>query len=161
MFFGGILHDIGKIKIPKSILYKKAHLNNNEFETIKKHCDYGVEMLQQYKELDDYLPIIEYHHEKWNGSGYKGLKGFEIPLEARIVCIADSFDAMITERVYQKAKSMREAIEEILKCSGTQFDPHLVKVFINTVSKSISDKTVNLFNELANMSTNLHWEVSC
>ena len=138
VFIGGMFHDIGKTKIPKDILYKKERLTDSEFAIIKRHCDYGVQMLKSHAEFNDYLPVVEYHHEKWDGLGYKGLKGFEIPLEARIVSIADAFDAMTSKRVYQKARSRQAALKEILKCSGTQFDPHLTEEFC----KALTDKTV-------------------
>ncbi|MTI79894.1 MAG: HD-GYP domain-containing protein [Firmicutes bacterium] len=155
---GSLFHDIGKTKIPKTILYKKNKLSNSEFKAIQKHCVYGVEMIRCYEEYTNYLPIVKYHHEKWDGSGYNGLKGDKIPLEARIVSIADAFDAMTSVRVYQKTKNMREALEEVNNCSGTQFDPLLVVIFNNALTKLINQR--NVYEHRLLISKNMHIEPS-
>ncbi|AEG61332.1 HD-GYP domain-containing protein [Desulforamulus ruminis] len=126
---GGLLHDIGKCFIQPSILYKKGRLTEKEFIEVKKHCDYGVNVINQYYQIHFLFPIVKYHHERWDGFGYSGLKEKEIPLEARIISLVDAFDAMTSLRPYQKTKSLREALDELNRCSGSQFDPYLVKEF--------------------------------
>ena len=131
-------HDIGKIKIPDSILNKPGKLTPEEFDIMKKHSEYGGEVIDELiKSLTEasYLEtardIALYHHEKWDGSGYpKGLKGEEIPLCARIMAVADVFDALVSERVYKKAFSFEKAMEIIQEESGTHFDPRIVKAFV-------------------------------
>ena len=133
------LHDIGKIKISDVILNKPGKLNDEEFEIMKTHTTAGYEILNQtiVNTLDnDYLKeainMAYCHHEKWDGSGYpRGLKGEEIPLSARIMAVADVFDALISERSYKKAFSFEKAIEIIKESSGTHFDPNIVKAFLN------------------------------
>ncbi len=157
VFIGGMFHDIGKTKIPNNILYKKERLTDSEFAVIKRHCDYGVKMLKSYTEFNAYLHVVKFHHERWNGQGYKGLKGSEIPLEARIVSIADAFDAMTSERVYQKARNKQAALEEILKCSGTQFDPRLAAVFCDAVNnKTVNKQAANEFNMLLDKNISIY-----
>lgn len=130
---GGLLHDIGKSMINASILRKPSKLTREEFLEIKKHCEHGSRILSSYTILKDLLPIVKFHHERWDGFGYYGLKGTECELKARIVCIADSFDAMTSPRPYQKSKNMKETVEELSRCSGTQFDPHLVNEFFKAL----------------------------
>jgi putative two-component system response regulator len=126
--YGSILHDIGKIHILESVLSKQGPLNNSEWQEMKKHPEIGVEMVKNITYLHPALPIIHHHHERWDGSGYPdGLAGEEIPLMARIVTVADSLDAMITSRAYRVALTPEEAYEEILRCSGTHFDPVVVR----------------------------------
>ena len=128
------LHDIGKIAIAKSILMKREKLTPEEWEVIKKHPEIGYRIANSSQDL---LPIAEAiltHHEWWNGKGYpQGLRGEEIPLISRIISIIDAYDVMIHGRPYKMAQSQEEASNELRRCSGTQFDPHLVKVFIKTV----------------------------
>ncbi|WP_313731989.1 bifunctional diguanylate cyclase/phosphohydrolase [Cohnella nanjingensis] len=128
---GALIHDIGKLEIPRDILNKKTRLTNEEWEIVKKHVLWGKEFVLatgKYKEL---VPLVELHHERYDGKGYPhGLKGLEIPRLARMLCIIDSFDAMTTERPYQETKSFEEALHELERCSGTQFDPVLVQVFV-------------------------------
>jgi diguanylate cyclase (GGDEF)-like protein/putative nucleotidyltransferase with HDIG domain len=136
---GSLIHDIGKLEIPRDVLNKKGTLTNDEWEMIKKHVLWGKEIVLatgKYKEL---VPIVELHHERYDGKGYPyGLKGNEIPKHARMLCIIDSFDAMTTERPYQKTKSFEEAIEELGKHSGTQFDPVLASYFIEYIEGKIN-----------------------
>ena len=130
----GVLHDIGKIIVPPELLKKSGKLTEEEFSTIKKHPETGYQIL---KSVDEYLPLAEdvlYHHESWDGSGYpKGLKGEEIPLNARIITVADAYEAMTSKRTYRPARSKEEAIAELKRFAGIQFDPHIVKVFIEEV----------------------------
>jgi putative nucleotidyltransferase with HDIG domain len=123
------LHDIGKIHIPEEILNKPSRLTEEEFEIIKKHPSDGAEMIKGtfYEEI---APIIEQHHERLNGSGYpKGLKGDEILLEARIIAVSDTFDAMTEDRVYRKASNAQEAFDVIKNSVGTLYDKEVVDAF--------------------------------
>ncbi len=132
-----LLHDIGKIGVEERILRKEVPLNDEEYEKIKMHPDVGARILLPIRELkEDVIPAMRSHHERWDGKGYPGkLKGGKIPLFARIIAVADAFDAMTSDRPYRKAKSDQDAIEEILKNSGTQFDPKVVEVFRELVKK--------------------------
>ncbi|MBO8155667.1 MAG: HD domain-containing protein [Bacillaceae bacterium] len=132
---GALLHDIGKIGIPDHILLKPGPLNDEEWEIMKQHVVIGADMLESIDFLKHAMPIIKYHHERWDGKGYvHQLKGEEIPLEARIFALCDTYDAITSDRPYRKGKSHEEAVEEIRSCSGTQFDPKVVDVFL-TISK--------------------------
>jgi HD-GYP domain-containing protein (c-di-GMP phosphodiesterase class II) len=145
---GSLIHDIGKLEIPRDVLNKKGALTNDEWEMIKKHVLWGKEIVLasgKYKEL---VPLVELHHERYDGKGYPyGLKGCEIPRLARMLCIIDSFDAMTTERPYQKTKSFEEAIEELGKYSGTQFDPELASYFIQYIESKIKPHNSHLIKE--------------
>jgi len=128
---GALLHDVGKIGIPDSILLKPAPLTEKEWEVMKIHPAVGYNMLQDIKFLQPSLKIVRSHHEHYDGSGYPdGLKGKEIPLEARIFAVVDAFDAITSDRVYKKAKSITEAQKEILRNVETQFDPEIVQTFL-------------------------------
>ena len=139
------LHDIGKIKIPDGILNKPAKLTDNEYEIIKKHTIYGGNIIKKtiYSlENKDYSDvaynIARHHHERWDGTGYPdALKGEDIPLEARIMALADVYDALISDRVYKKAFSKEEALRIIEDGKGTQFDPFLVDLFIECVNEGL------------------------
>ena len=137
---GAYLHDIGKVDIPEAILNKKDKLNDEEFELLKKHPQYGVDLIKDIKQFQSFMPLVKHHHERYDGKGYPDkLKGKEIPYLARILAIADSFDAMTSNRPYNMRKSHDEAIEELRKNSGTQFDPILVEKFISMI-KVYKDK---------------------
>lgn len=126
----GLLHDLGKIGIPDNILLKPGKLSKAEYDIMKSHPTVGVRIIESIESLKTSSVIIESHQEQYDGSGYpRGLKGTEIPLGARILAVADAFDAMTTTRPYRKAMSYKEAFEEIKRCSGTQFDPEVVKHF--------------------------------
>lgn len=131
---GGVLHDIGKIGIPEHVLTKPGRLTSEEFNIIKAHPEIGYEML---KHVDGFkkngvLDIVLYHHERYDGKGYpKGLKGNEIPLVARIVGVADAFDAMISKRVYRNELDLNFVLNEIRRNKGTQFDPKVVDAFLS------------------------------
>jgi putative two-component system response regulator len=125
--FGAILHDIGKIHIQESILGKKGRLNEEEWVEIRKHPVIGAEMIKDILYLRDAIPIVRHHHEFWDGSGYPDqLSGESIPLSARIVVVADAFDAMTTNRAYQAAKTLEEALAEVVDLSGKRYDPAVV-----------------------------------
>jgi len=128
-----LLHDIGKIAIPKEILDKPDALTHNELMEIKRHPLIGVEILGGFKQLQDVLLGIKHHHESWDGS--KGLKGEDIPLMARILAVADAFDAMTSDRPYRKKKTKEEATTEIVSLAGRQFDPGVVSAFARWVSQ--------------------------
>ncbi|MDF9408945.1 MAG: Cyclic di-GMP phosphodiesterase response regulator RpfG [Pelotomaculum sp. PtaB.Bin013] len=129
-------HDIGKVGVPDSILFKPGPLNAEETAEMRQHCIIGHRIAILAPDL---VPIADWvlkHHEWWNGEGYPlGLKGEEIPLECRILAIVDAYDAMISDRPYRKAMTQREAINELRNCSGTQFDPQLVEKFIHLLDK--------------------------
>ncbi len=126
----GILHDIGKIAIPESILLKKGSLTNEEFDVIKMHTTFGNEILKPLRFFHQERSLVLYHHERWDGSGYpEGLAGENIPLLARILAVADSFDAMTSDRVYRKAMSFEKAIKEIKDLSGIKYDSIIVNAF--------------------------------
>lgn len=137
------LHDIGKVGIPDSILLKKGPLDTEEWKIMKSHTIIGSKILEGNDEiLKCAKNIALYHHEKYDGSGYLyGLKESEIPLEARITTVADAFDAMMSKRPYKPEKSVQESIGEIMKNSGSQFDPRIVDLFIR-----ISDKIERMYD---------------
>ena len=127
---GSRVHDIGKIAIPDRVLLKPGKLTDEEYSLIKAHTLMGVELLKLATFLEDIMPIVRSHHERWDGKGYPdGLAGGEIPLWARIVALADAYEAMTAGRPYRPARSPEEALAEILAHSGTQFDPELVEIF--------------------------------
>lgn len=130
----GLLHDIGKIMIPSDLLNKPGRLTDEEFGIIKRHPETGYQILRS---VDEYVTIAKYvlhHHERWDGTGYpEGLKGSDIPLQSRIIAVADAFEAMTAKRVYQKSRTVDAAKAELKRCSGTQFDPEIVRVFLEFV----------------------------
>jgi len=130
----GFLHDIGKIAIEEGILNKPGKLTELEFEAIKQHPEIGCRIIRSSYEISEVAEAILSHHEKWDGSGYpKGLVGAETPRFARIICIADSYDAMTSERTYREIWSNEKAAEEIRRCAGTQFDPEIARIFVEDV----------------------------
>lgn len=138
LIYGAYMHDIGKINISKDILNKRMGLTNEEWEILKQHPTEGVEIIKSVDSLQSISPVILYHHERYDGKGYpENLKGDDIPYNARILTVVDSFDAMTSERPYNKRKSYGEAIEELKRCSGTQFDPKIVEAFIEGIKESI------------------------
>ncbi|HOT78051.1 MAG TPA: GAF domain-containing protein, partial [Candidatus Wallbacteria bacterium] len=151
--FAGLLHDIGKIGIPEVILQKKGSLTNDEFDMISSHPKLGLTIMNQVDFLKKIAPLTYHHHEKYDGTGYPdALKGEEIPLGARIITLSDSFDVMTTARVYKTALSFEEALREVDKCSGKQFDPKVVEAFKRVVSKirpKINSETSSIANLIA------------
>jgi putative nucleotidyltransferase with HDIG domain len=126
-----LLHDIGKIGVKEEILSKEGKLTDFEFSKIQQHPLIGVAILGKNKQLKDVIPGMCYHHERTDGNGYpEGLKDSKIPLLARIIAVADAYDAMTTNRPYQKALSREEALSELERCSGIQFDQEVVKAFM-------------------------------
>lgn len=139
--YAAYLHDIGKIEIDRNILNKPGLLRENEWEIIKQHTVWGKEILQSVEALKGPASIILYHHENYDGSGYpSGVKGKDIPVEARILRLADSFDAMTTSRPYKRAKTIEGACQEIEKLAGKWFDPHLAKVFIEIIKEKFQSQ---------------------
>ncbi len=135
---GARLHDIGKVKVPDPVLKKERGLSKEEWDTIAKHPLYGVELLRPLESfLGEVFPVVLYHHERWDGRGYpEGKAGYEIPLTARIVAVADAYEAMTSDRPYRRAKSPEEALKEIQDFAGTQFDPRVVEAFIRVWEKN-------------------------
>lgn len=130
----GLLHDIGKISTPEAILTKKARLTAEEYAVIQQHVDASISMIKYLPSLDYVIPSVLGHHERWDGKGYpRGLEGNQIPLGARCLCLADSFDAMMSRRSYKQPMPVEDALAEIRKNLGTQFDPELGQLFIQLV----------------------------
>jgi diguanylate cyclase (GGDEF)-like protein len=136
-----LLHDIGKLSLPDSILTKRGPLTDDEWEMIKHHPELALDIIKYIVGLRDCIDAILYHHERYDGQGYpKGLKGKDIPLDARIMAIADAYDAMKSERNYkERGMTEDEALTELMRCSGTQFDPELIETFVKMRRKSIED----------------------
>jgi len=136
VYFGGILHDIGKIGIEDEILNKKGKLTPEEYDKIKQHTVIGYEIILQAGMFNELLPAIRSHHERIDGRGYPdGLVGDEIPLMAKILAVSDAFDAMVADRPYRKGLPVEEALQEIKRGAGTQFDPVLARHFIGIVER--------------------------
>jgi HD-GYP domain-containing protein (c-di-GMP phosphodiesterase class II) len=134
--YAAILHDAGEIVVPDEVLTKPAKLTGKEYEIVKEHPMVGVEIIRHMKALKSVLPIILYHHEHYDGTGYpKGLKKDQIPTGAKIMAVVSAFEAMITKRPYRKAMSINASIEEIRNNSGTQFDPKVAEVFLNIIKR--------------------------
>jgi HD-GYP domain-containing protein (c-di-GMP phosphodiesterase class II) len=132
-----LFHDIGKLGVPDNILLKPGKLDELEFQKIKEHPFIGVGILKNIDFLKDSLPIILHHHERYSGGGYPdGISKGDIPLEARIICVADTYDAMTSDRPYRKGLSHEEAIVEIVKFKGIQFDPEIVDSFLLIAQKT-------------------------
>jgi putative nucleotidyltransferase with HDIG domain len=133
-------HDIGKTAINNTVLRKPSRLTRQEFEIIKEHTAYGAKILSQFRILKNVVPSVYYHHERWDGRGYPdGIRGDSIPLGARVVAIVDAFDAMTSERNYRERRAPLEALEELHRCAGTQFDAQLVRLFCNTLEITLLD----------------------
>jgi putative nucleotidyltransferase with HDIG domain len=128
---GGPLHDIGKLAVSDEVLCKEGRLNDDELAQIREHPKIGAKLLLRVTTLREAIPYVLYHHERWDGTGYpSGKRGEEIPVEARVLAIADAFDAMTSDRPYRNALSREEALAEVERCAGTQFDPKIARVFL-------------------------------
>jgi len=131
IYMAGLLHDVGKIGVPESVLQKTGRLTPEEFDQMKKHPQIGARILQDIKQIADIIPGVLSHHERYDGKGYPfGLAGENIPHMGRIICLADCFDAMTSNRTYRKALPLEVALTEIRRCAGTQFDPALTEAFL-------------------------------
>jgi putative nucleotidyltransferase with HDIG domain len=141
----GLLHDIGKIGTYDSLLEKPGRLTREEFEIVKKHPEQGAQILSGIKQLEDIIPLIAHHHERYDGQGYPaGIKGKDIPIGARILHVADSFEAITDNRPYRRARGYREAIREIKRHTGRQFDPEVVEAFLEVLRESLGIGHKNL-----------------
>ena len=139
--YAGLLHDIGKIGIKDEILSKKGKLSDEEFAELQQHPKYGANIMEQLDLLKDIAPLTLYHHERYDGKGYPlGLKGEEIPIGARILAVADTYDAMIADRPYRKAFPFDYVKKEMKKAAGNQLDPDIVKIFFDILKKEGLDK---------------------
>jgi HD-GYP domain-containing protein (c-di-GMP phosphodiesterase class II) len=134
--YASILHDAGEVFVPQDVLTKPSKLTGEEFAMVKGHPAAGVEIIRHMKALKSATPIILYHHENYDGSGYpKGLKKDQIPLGARIMAVVSAFESMITKKPYRVTMTVEEALEEIRQHSATQFDPKVVEMFLKVVKK--------------------------
>lgn len=134
VYFAGLLHDIGKIGIPNSILDKQQKLTDEEYDVIKRHCSLGSEILKSMSAVPELAQAARWHHERYDGSGYPdGLKGEEIPIFARIISVCDAYDAMSSERSYRKPLLREEIIGQLVKYRGIQFDPKVVDAMLTTL----------------------------
>ena len=141
---GGLFHDVGKIGVPDSILLKTDKLTDDEYSEIKNHPTIGAHILSTASIFQDLIPIVKYHHEKFDGTGYPSkLMGENIPLFARIAAVADTFDAMTSKRTYRNALPLDVVSAEINKCKGSQFDPKIADIFLDILN--------NHFDEISNI----------
>src|SRR5215467_1916573 len=132
---GALLHDIGKLRIPESILWKPAKRTEDEWQTMRRHAEYGYEFLNSLEFLKGAADIVYSHHERYDGTGYpRGLEGEEIPFGARVFMIVDTVDAMMYKRPYNQPVSFEHAAAEVRRCAGTQFDPALVESTLEFLS---------------------------
>ena len=129
---GGSLHDVGKIAVSPRVLRKPGPLTEEELAQIRRHPVTGARLVECFDDFEPALPYVLHHHERWDGSGYPhGLRGETIPVEARLLGVADAFDAMTSKRAYRSALSVEQALTELKRCAGTQFDPELAQTFVD------------------------------
>lgn len=144
--YAALMHDVGKLAVPEAILNKPSRLDDDEWKVIKGHPLAGVKMLSPVKSFETIIPWIKYHHERIDGGGYYGLKGKEIPLESRIICVADSYSAITMNRAYKDAKSHEEAVAILRDCAGSQFDTQIVDIFLSIPKKEVEACVPNIGN---------------
>ncbi len=145
----GFLHDIGKIAISEQVLHKPSRLTEEEYEYLKSHAAIGADLLETSRALRHLAPFVRGHHERWDGLGYpQGVAGEEIPLEARILAVCDAVEAMASDRPYQRGKSADEVVAEVRRCSGSQFDPQIVDVFIGLARREGASFIINSAREI-------------
>ena len=143
---GLILHDVGKIGIPDHILKKAGRLEGEDWKIMQSHVEKGRQILEPLSDFKEAAEIVYCHHEKFDGSGYpRGLKGEEIPLEARIVSVVDAFHAIVSTRCYSSGKSVDQALSELKRCAGTQFDPAVVDAFTRALRKEMLKRGIDFF----------------
>lgn len=136
IYLGGLFHDIGKIGVPDNILQKPGKLSDDEYSEIKNHPLIGTQIINAASIFQDIIPIVKHHHERYDGRGYPSkLAGKDIPLYARITAIADSFDAMTSDRQYRPRMNLQEALDDILKNCDIQFDGELAKLFVTLINR--------------------------
>jgi len=136
----GFLHDIGKIEISQETLNKIEPLTSEEWALIRRHPSWGANIIRPFSSLNHLVPLILHHHERHDGKGYPfGLSGENISLGARIIAVADSLDAMTTERPYKRAKTFEEAVEELKRGAGTQFDPKVINAFLQVLDRKMNE----------------------
>ncbi|MFZ4656000.1 MAG: HD-GYP domain-containing protein [Caldilineaceae bacterium] len=153
-----LLHDIGKIAIPEAILHKPSRLTVAEYEFLKKHTDIGADFIETSHGLRHLAPFIRFHHERWDGRGYPvGLAGEAIPLEARILNVCDSVEAMASDRPYSNAKSVDEIIKEVINCAGGQFDPVVAKAFVRIAEREGAQLVINSARAVAAQYNDHDW----
>jgi HD-GYP domain-containing protein (c-di-GMP phosphodiesterase class II) len=141
MELAALLHDVGKIGVKDSILRKPSKLTPEEFAAVQRHPVSSAEIIQPVAYLRDLTPAVRHHHERYDGKGYPdGLSGEAIPFTARIITVADSFEAMTSDRPYRRALTFEKALAEIKRCTGSQFDPEVVEVFL-TMTQSMKDQS--------------------
>jgi putative nucleotidyltransferase with HDIG domain len=143
---GAALHDIGKLAVSERILSKPGPLDDGELAEMRRHPEEGARMVAHVKALRPAVPAVLYHHERWDGRGYPvGVEGDAIPSEARLLAVVDAFDAMTTDRSYRRAISEELAVSELERCSGTQFDPEIIRVFAEAWRDgSLADATLRI-----------------
>jgi HD-GYP domain-containing protein (c-di-GMP phosphodiesterase class II) len=134
---GGPLHDVGKLAVSDAVLRKEGRLEEHELAEIREHPKAGARLLFRVAALREAIPYVLYHHERWDGTGYpSGRAGEEIPLEARVLAVADAFDAMTSDRPYRRALSQAAALAEVERCAGTQFDPAIARLFLELFAET-------------------------
>lgn len=143
VYIAGLVHDVGKIGVPETVLCKPGHLTDEEFTLIKAHPRIGARILADIRQMQDLIPGVLHHHERWDGHGYPDkLAGNDIPLFGRLIGLADAFDAMSSNRTYRRAMDHTQVIEEIRRCAGAHFDPHLAEIFVNLDFEPLHDLVV-------------------
>jgi len=136
--YSGLLHDLGKLRVPAEIINKPGKLTGEEFEIMKKHADYGAELVAPLNSLPFFQKVSEailYHHERVDGRGYHGLPEEKIPVPSKVILVVDTVDAMTQDRPYRKGCTMERAIDELIQCSGTQFDRSIVDVYLRILEQ--------------------------
>lgn len=141
-----LVHDVGKVGIKDTIIGKQGRLTDEEYKVVKRHPVIGAEIVGRMKGLQELVPLVRHHHERWDGRGYPdGVGGEEIPMGSRILALADTVDAMYSDRPYRMTRNLKEVIDEVVRCSGTQFDPKVVEGFLELVQ----DKPAGFFKNSA------------
>ena len=139
---GGPLHDVGKLGVSDEVLAKPGRLDDDELEQIREHPKLGARILLRVAAFRAAIPYVLYHHERWDGNGYPtGRAGEQIPLEARVLAVADAFDAMTSDRPYRRPLDHQAAVAEVARCSGTQFDPEVVRIFLELFAQPAQLRT--------------------
>ncbi|MHC4223777.1 MAG: HD domain-containing phosphohydrolase [Planctomycetota bacterium] len=157
--YGALLHDVGKIGVPDSILLKPGKLSDEDWTIMRQHTLIGHKMISRIKFLKGAADVVLYHHERWDGTGYPyGISGEDIPLPARIFSVIDAYDAITSERVYKRAVPIEGAKKEIERCSGTQFDPKVVEVFLRVTKEELEQTRTDA--ERDSMATSLESSVT-